>query len=152
MYAIRILLKKRTTINIMQEIKTHLIKVYYSPEEKAFVDKHAQLNQLCPSSYVKLASINYSMNSTSSLNFFSLYNYGSILQKCFINLQKIAAKTDDISIVQEIERITSIMRETMLTTEDLSFLSKGDAETMLSNQIEESKINSMPQLAYLDNW
>lgn len=134
----------------MQDIKTNLVRIYLSEEEKNFIQKHSKLNQLSLSSYIKLASLNYSINSASSLNFFSLYNYGSFLQKCFINLQRIAEKTNDIAIVQEIERITSIMKETMLTTEDLSFMSKGDAETMLSNQIEESKNNSMPKIAYLD--
>lgn len=134
----------------MQDIKTNLVRIYLSEEEKNFIQKHSKLNKLSLSSYIKLASLNYSINSASSLNFFSLYNYGSILQNCFINLQRVANKTNDIAIVQEIERITSIMKETMLTTEDLSFMLKGDAETMLSNQIEESKNNSMPKIAYLD--
>lgn len=133
----------------MLDIKTNLVNIYLSQEEKNFIQKHAKLNQLSTSSYIKLASLNYSINSASSLNFFSLYNYGSILQNCFINLQRVANRTNEITIVQEIERIVSVMKETMLTTEDLSFMSKNDAENILSNKIDKSK-NSMPQVAYLD--
>lgn len=134
----------------MQEIKAHLVKVYFSTEEKTFIENRAQLNGLSTASYIKNTCLNHSINS-SNLDFFALYNYGNQLKQCLIDLHKIASKSSDISVVQQIETTINILKSTMLVVENLSFLRKNDAEVMLSNQIElsttkQSKVD-IPQYA-----